>query len=190
MRKKLEIKQEDLNGLFGYFSSDAEEAGKKYTDIRDGLIRYFTWRGAVDVEYLADETISRVAAKVALIEPDEKFDLKAYFYSFAANVYLEEVRERKRLVYDYEGLETIAVENEYEKNEPGAVCLEKCLSEHSQRERSLIVQYYGFERNERAEERRKLAVELEVNMTQLHTRVSRIKKILRDCVLNCLNGKN
>jgi len=189
MRKKLEIKHEDLNGLMSCFSSDADEAGQKYNDIRDGLIRYFKWRGAIDVEYLADETISRVAVKVASIETDDKFDLKAYFYSFAANVYLEEARERKRLVYDYEGLEAITVEYDQGKNAPDTVCLEKCLAEHQPHERDLIIKYYGFEAFERAAGRKKLADELKVNMGQLHTRVSRIKKSLRECVMKCLSGK-
>ena len=64
MKKHSEITQKDFEGLLDWLAPDREEAGKKYEEIRDGLIRFFRFKGCNDPEFLADETINRVASKI------------------------------------------------------------------------------------------------------------------------------
>jgi DNA-directed RNA polymerase specialized sigma24 family protein len=186
MRKKIEITQEDFDGLLGWLSSDVEEAGKKYEEIRNGLIRFFYYRGSPDAESLADETINRVAAKLAGTKFDENFKLASYFYSFAAKIYLEDYKHRKKFVYEREDLAVLPPSKE---NNPGVACLERCLAKHPVEERTLLIKYYGFGKSERAEQRRLLAAERNINILFLHTKISRLKKVLRVCLRKCLDGK-
>ncbi len=186
MRKKTEITQEDFDGLLGWLASDAEEAGRKYETVRAGLINYFYYRGCADAEDLADETINRVATKINGTKFDENFKVNSYFYSFASKIYLEDYKQRKRFVSEPEDLAVLPPEEEYN---PGAACLEDCLSKHPPEERSLLIKYYGFGKSERAEQRKRLAAEQKINILFLHTKISRLKKVLRECLRKCLDGK-
>ena len=186
MRKKTEITQEDFDGLLGWLASDAEEAGKKYEQIREGLVNYFYYRGCLDAEGLADETINRVAAKLPGAHFDENFKFASYFYSFAAKIYLEDYKKRKKFVSEYEDLKFLPPE---EESNPGLICLESCLAKHPPEERALLIKYYGFGKSERAEQRKLLAAQNKINILFLHTKISRLKKILRVCLKNCLDEK-
>jgi DNA-directed RNA polymerase specialized sigma24 family protein len=186
MRKKTEITQEDFDGLLGRLGSDAEEAGKKYEEIRAGLINYFYYRGCFDPESLADETINRVAAKLPGVQFDENFKFASYFYSFAAKIYLEDYKKRKRFVSEHEELVFLPPE---EETSPGTVCLESCLAKHPPEERTLLIKYYGFGKSERAEQRKLLAAAHKINILFLHTKISRLKKVLRGCLTECLGEK-
>lgn len=98
MRKKIEISPKDFSGLLEFLSPDADEAAKKYEEIRERLIKYFYFRGCFDPESLADEAINRITVKL----PAESFGgtgaFAGYIYSFASNIYREELRQRKKIV--------------------------------------------------------------------------------------------
>ena len=187
MRKKTEITQQDFDGLLGRLASDAEEAGKKYEEIRTGLINDFYYRGCSDAEGLADETINRVTARIQGAKFDENFKLANYFYSFAAKIYLEDYKKRKRFVSEYEDL---AVLPPVEESNPRVIFLESCLANHPAEERTLLIKYYGFGKRERAEQRKLLAAAHKINILFLHTKISRLKKVLRACLKKCLDEKN
>lgn len=191
MRKKTEISQEDLNGLLGWFSPEADESARKYEEIRRGLIRYFYFRGAADPEDLADETINRVAVKLPKLKPDDQFKTAAYFYSFAAKIHLEACRERKRFFSDYQEIESLTDEwdDASDQRDDGVGCMEKCLGAKSAEDRQLLLKYYGFEKTERTERRRKLAQAQQTSIEGLQTRISRLRKALRECLKKCREGK-
>lgn len=190
MRVKTEIKQEDFDSLLGWFSPDLEEAGRKYEKIRHGLINYFRFRGCSDPEHLADETINRVALKLSRRDFTDDFKIAAYFYAFAAKVNLEDHKKRSRFVSEVEKLGSFAVEDEQDAaNNRRTVCMESCLAAHPAEEKMILLKYYGFEAGERSERRRLLAKEHEINLTNLQTKISRLKKILRECLRRCLNGE-
>jgi DNA-directed RNA polymerase specialized sigma24 family protein len=186
MHEKTEITREDLVGLLGRLADDANEAAKKYEEVRRGLINFFLFRGCSDSEYLADETITRVAAKLQVIETDEKFKFDDYFYSFANRIYLEEYRKRKKFVPVYDITGMTAPEKESDSD---VFCMQKCLAKHPPDERTLLIKYYNFEKSGRAERRRRLAAELETDITSLQTKISRLRKILRECLKICLDKK-
>jgi len=190
MRKKTPISQEDFDNLLRWFSPDADEAGKKYEEIRVGLIKYFSYRGCPESESLADETINRVAKKQSEFNLEKDFKLITYFYSFASKIYLEDYSERKRNTEKIDKLKaqyrrSVLLEP---KISPAGVCLEKCLADRSAEERRFIRKYYSFEKSEKSEARRRMAEDLEINMQLLHTKISRLKKNLRECLKKCLNN--
>ncbi len=189
MRTKTEITQEDLTRLLGWFSPDAEEAGRKYEEIRQGLIRYFSFRGCLDPETLADETINRVAVKIATVEFDGKVKKITYFYSFAANIYLEDLTQRKKIA-----AKSKQIAAKFEKkvqsdrtNNPGSVCLEKCLAKHPPQERQILLKYYSYGKNEKVAMRKNMADEQEISLEYLHTKISRLRKTVGICLKKCLN---
>jgi len=189
MRTKTEITQEDLARLLGWFSPDAEEAGQKYEEIRKGLIKFFYFRGCLDPETLADETINRVAVKIALVEFDGNVKQITYFYSFAAKIYLEDLTERKKIAAKSKQIAANFENREKldKTNSSGSVCLEKCLAKHPPQERQLLLKYYSFGKNEKAEMRKKMADEQGINLEYLHTKISRLRKTVGICLRNCLN---
>jgi DNA-directed RNA polymerase specialized sigma24 family protein len=192
MRKKIEITPEDFNGLLEYLSSNAEEAGVEYEKIREGLIKYFYFRGCLDPEALADETINRVAVKLPEAQFDGKFVFANYFYSFAANIYLEEQRRRKRLVSIEDDIESLTAESEQpnKENNPLSVCMEICILKHQPEDRELLLKYYGFEKSERVEQRKALAAAQKISDGKLYVKISRLRKTLRECLKKCLKERN
>ncbi|HEY0083559.1 MAG TPA: hypothetical protein VGB61_12265, partial [Pyrinomonadaceae bacterium] len=64
MGKQSGLTQEGFERLLTWLSPDREQAGKKYEEIRQSLIKIFVWRGVHEAEDLADETITRVTWKV------------------------------------------------------------------------------------------------------------------------------
>ena len=189
MRKITEITGEDFKNLLGCFSSDTEEAARKYEEIRRGLIDFFYYRGATDAESLADETINRVAKKLPTANFDENFKTATYFYSFAAKIHLEDRREHSKIAVSIDEIESLA-DPKNTLNEPdkaGEICLEKCLAQHSPDENRILLQYYGFDADARTQARKSLAEENNINIGLLHTKISRLKKTLRGCLKKCLN---
>jgi len=191
MRKKTPISQEDFDSLLGWFSPDADEAGEKYEEIRAGLIKYFSFRGCPESESLADETLNRVAAKLDGFTFDGNFKPITYFYSFAAKIYLEDYNQRKRIA-----AKTVEIGAQYrkkvyleKKSNPAADCLEKCLAKRPAEEKEILLKYYSFDKSEKAESRKKMAQAENIKVELLHTKISRLRKIVRECVKKCLNGK-
>jgi hypothetical protein len=53
----------------------------------------------------------------------------------------------------------------------------------------LIVEYYSQEKQAKFEARRQMARQKEMAMGALHTKIHRIKGVLRPCVEKCMSGK-
>ncbi|HVE58582.1 MAG TPA: hypothetical protein VNB22_17240 [Pyrinomonadaceae bacterium] len=189
MRTKTEITQEDLVRLLGWLAPDEEEAAHKYEEIRKGLIKFFYFRGCTDSETLADETINRVSVKLAGIEFDGNVKQITYFYSFASRIYLEDLTERKKIAAKSKQIVSkFEKKDKLEKtNSPGTVCLEKCLAKHPPQERQILLKYYSFGKNEKTAMRKNLAEEQGINIEYLHTKISRLRKTVGDCLRKCLN---
>lgn len=193
MKEKPQITKQDFDKLLIWFSPDEDEAGKQYEQIREGLIRFFRFRGCFEAEDLADETINRVAKKLDTFKFDENIKTITYFYSFASKIYLEDYSKRRRndaktkqiVLHIEEKVRDV----EPEKS-PSLECLEGCLAKEPVESRNLLLEYYSLEKSEKMQLRKKLAEEQNINMQLLHTRVYRMRIILRKCIKNCLAKKN
>ncbi len=189
MKKDFTLTQEDFDALLGWLSGNRDEAGVLYEKIREGLIRFFRFRGCADPLTLADETINRVALKVAAFDSSKNVKTITYFYGFASNVFLEYSRttRKQEVSWDSEdfppGRKLQAADD---SPDAGCDCLEDCLMKLPREESALVVQYYEKDKSEKFERRRKLAEAMNLKMPALHTRVFRIRGVLRECVEKCL----
>ena len=191
MNIKSQITQEDFENLLVKFAPDREEAGLRYEKVRQGLMRYFRFRGCDDPETLADETINRVAKKLTVLEQQETLKLVPYFYSFAARIYLEERKEKARkgaLPLDELDPPAPQTSEQTERKERESRCLERCLAGLKAEDRALIVEYYSREKIEKLRLRAELAERLNVKLPALHTRVHRLRGSLRECLEKCLDA--
>jgi DNA-directed RNA polymerase specialized sigma24 family protein len=189
MKKDFTLTQKDFDALLGWLSANRDEAGVLYEKIRDGLVRFFRFRGCADPYALADETINRVALKVSTFDNSKNVKTITYFYGFASNVYLEYSRTtRKREIFG--GSEEFPVPRNFkmlnDNSDVECGCLEDCLKKLPREESALVVEYYGKDKSEKFELRRKLAEGMNLKMPALHTRVFRIRGVLRECIEKCL----
>ena len=193
MKKDYALKQEDFDALLAWLSANREEAGVMYENIRKGLIRFFRFRGCNDPHTLADETINRVALKVSTFDSSKNVKTITYFYGFASNVFLEYSRTTGKREVSLESEDFQPWQNSKTPDDLSNAecdCLENCLSTLPPKERALIVDYYAKDKSEIFEQRSKLAEELNLKKPALHTKVFRIKNVLRNCIEACLAKNN
>ena len=191
MKEHSVLQQKDLDALLTLLSSDREEAGKVYEDLRKGLIRFFASKGCYDSFDLADETLTRVATKAFAFDNSLNIKPSSFVYGFASRVYLEYSRSpRKRVVEFDPAIHSSSTEPMVTEDEDAAlICLEECLAKHSAEERSLIIRYYSKERHEKIELRKRLAEELNCRPEVLHMRIHRMRAALKACVSKCIAKK-
>jgi RNA polymerase sigma factor (sigma-70 family) len=171
----------DFELLLAWLSNDREVAGELYEKIRQGLIRFFYFKGCRNGEDLADETISRVTKKLTSLDLSTETKPAAIFYGFAKNIVFEEFKKEKR-----EGLldENIAATNQTYK-ETNFRCLDNCLLELPQTERDIVTRYYSRDKSEKYDQRRELASEYGISIELMYVKLHRIRKRLRVCIENC-----
>jgi hypothetical protein len=90
MKKQSGLIEENFNDLLNWFSVNREEAGKKYEEISNGLIRFFYFKGCADAEDLTDEAINRVASKLSALDLSGNIKPINLFYGFATKIYVNQ----------------------------------------------------------------------------------------------------
>jgi RNA polymerase sigma factor (sigma-70 family) len=181
------INKENFQMLISWLDPDEESAALKYEKIRNRLIRIFAGRGCHEAEELADETINRVAQKVADIKETYVGEPARYFHGVANNVHLEWLRKQKQGGF-VELKETGRYEHAEEEPNEEFECLEKCLARLPEDQRKLIVDYYRHTGKAKIEHHKTLAEALGISVNALQTKTCRIRAALRQCVLGCLAG--
>ena len=187
MKKSYELGQKQFDTLLGFFSTDREEAGEIYEEIRKGLFRFFEFKGCNDPDLLADDTINRVALKIDAFDPAKNVKPATYFYGFASNVLMEYRRIAGRSVSITEN-EYLLPTTESGSDSPDveSECLQKCLANLPADERELIVEYYCCERQDKLILRKQMSEKFKCSAAALYTKIFRIKGVLRGCMKNCL----
>lgn len=173
------LTSEALDRLLLWLSPDRDQAGVRYGEIRRRLIKFFVCRRCRVPEELADRTFDRVmqAMETQTIRyPDEPI---RFFLGVARNIYLEFGREKTTLPKEALPLPGNRTEAEFR-------CLERCLSQLTEQECSLISRYYEHDGHERIVNRLSLAEEFGLDMNALRIRVFRIREILRECHSKCM----
>jgi RNA polymerase sigma factor (sigma-70 family) len=180
--KNRDLTPEILGGLLTLLDPDGERAGEQYELLRAKLIRIFEWRGSSSPEDGADETLDRIAHKVA--EGELVRDVHAYAGGVARLVWLESVKRERRSRAALEQLpqgEAEVVEPEVRRE-----CFGSCLSKLPDDARSLVVEYYRKEKSAKIESRKNLAESLGITPGTLRLRVYRLRAQLEQCVEHCL----
>lgn len=189
------LDQTAFDRLLAWLDPERERAGQRYEDIRLKLIKIFTCRGCRESEDLADETINRVARRLADIADTYTGDPALYFYGVAQKVYLEHLRKRPAPAVVAAppppsppqpaqwGIE------EEEQDEREYECLERCMRALAPHSRDLVLQYYREEKREKIEHRKRLAARLGIGVNALRIRACRIRESLYRCVQSCLGER-
>jgi DNA-directed RNA polymerase specialized sigma24 family protein len=179
MNKNWVLSQEAFDALLDWLDSDREQAGIKYEAIRGRLVMFFTGRGRVDAEDLADETINRVTQRLGSIKQEFTGDPTRYFFGVANFVDMEYMRKKPPQPSPFPPSDSKQVEIEYR-------CLEHCIASLSEENRYLLLKYYGAEGRSKIDQRRQLADELGIAPNALRIRAYRIRLGLQECVEKCI----
>src|SRR5215467_1443276 len=94
VRRKWVLTPEAFHKLLSSLADDPDAAGQKYLEIRNNLTRFFEWRGCPFPEDHADETINRVAKRIA--EGEEIRNPSSYCVGVARMLLLEIAKGRAR----------------------------------------------------------------------------------------------
>jgi DNA-directed RNA polymerase specialized sigma24 family protein len=184
-RQKWALNQEAFDKLLVAFDVDRDTAGRKYLEIRNNLTRFFEWRGCSFPEDHADETINRMAKRVA--EGEAILNHSGYAMGVARLLLLEINKGRQR---EQSALAEIgAAPDVYvpeDDDESRLTCLRSCLQTLSPDNRELILQYYQGEKGEKIENRKKLLDRLGIPVNTLRMRALRLRERLQACVEECL----
>lgn len=192
MKSISRLKPEEFEKLLGWLSEDRENAGTEYNKIREGLIRYFRFKGCSDSQTLADETLNRVAEKISVLDESKNVKKISIFYGFASNVFREYLRNEQR---QNEKISRFSIEQsrfaepEDETIDSRIECLNKCMAKISDEEREIFVEYYGQEKEKKSAARKKIAGRLQCQLNTLQVRIFRLRSILANCIENCMKKK-
>ncbi len=186
-RQKWTLTQEAFDKLLVALGGDRDSAGKKYLEIRSNLTRFFEWRGCSFPEDHADETINRMAKRVA--DGEEILNHSGYALGVARLLLLEinKGRQREQLALAEIGTASEVYE-EADDGESRLTCLRSCLQTLSSDNRELILQYYQGEKGEKIQNRKKLMDRLGVPVNTLRMRALRLRERLQLCMEECVGG--
>lgn len=175
--EKWVLTQEALDKLLERFSSDREEAGRLYEEMRVKLLRFFEYGQSRSPDADVDETFNRVTRRID--EGVEISNVNAYFYQTAKFVLQESKRRRDRTSLSLDDLPEPPVNPPPDdQKEVRLTCLDTCLSELTNEDRDLILTYYREERRAKIDLRRQLADNRGITMDALRIRACRIRKRL------------
>jgi DNA-directed RNA polymerase specialized sigma24 family protein len=179
-RKIHVLEQEQLDQLLAWLDPDRERAGLLYEKIRWRLITILAARDCPVPEELADETIDRVARRVADIALKYAGDKALYFFGVANNVHHEYLK-RPLLAPP----ETKFSDDELDK-ERIHDCLEQCLDKLPADSRAMLLQYYSLGKQARIELRQQMTEQHGISINTLRLRVLRMKEKLQPCIERCM----
>lgn len=172
--------QAAFDAMLRWIGGTPAEAGQAYENIRSRMIALFVGRGCPDAEDLADETINRVMRATQ----KENFVFEGapirYFYGVAKLVHLESLRRRP--IPPQPMHDTVAVESEH-------LCLEQCVAHLPDRSRQLVLGYYQEQGRARFARRAGLASQLGIPLSTLRVQAHRVRGLLRECIVQCLQEK-
>lgn len=178
---------EAFEKLLKCLSSDPNEAGERYENIRVKLLRFFEWRSCDSPEHRVDEAFDRVMRRID--EGQTITNVMAYFYETARLIFMESLKEKSRNAAIVENTPTTVapVDGTDTTDDPRVQCFDNCLEGLPVESRKLILAYYESEKHEKIAHRKKMAIELEIPMNALRIRAHRIRKDLEKCVKTCLS---
>ena len=187
MKKERDPTPEEFDKLLLWLASDSNNPGDGYRRFQRRAIQIFVSRGCVDAEALADEVSNRIAVRIDILI--EKYpDPMRCWLGFIDNVFLEWVRDRRKLADDAEPPPPRPPDKqELDLLEREDNCLERCLRHFTPAERDLFTRYFGGERRNRIKDRSKLAKKLRVTANALRIQASRLRKRARMCIEECLD---
>ena len=176
----------ELEALLQALGPDREQAGLQYESVRRKLMRLFEWRGCPFPEDLTDETINRVARRMAEGIELRSADPYGYFCGVAHLVYKEALRRQARENAALEAGDWPPASSEDPHFDFRLDLLRDCLQTLDEEQRFLVLRYHENENHIRS--RRDLSEELGLPLNALRIRVHRIRRRLEECLAAKLQG--
>jgi RNA polymerase sigma factor (sigma-70 family) len=197
LKKEWVLTQDAFDKLLACLDPNPDKAAENYEDIRQSLITFFICRGSYSPEEHADETINRVAKKLAEGKQIYTPNPASYFYGVARNILKEHWEAPDRLSYQIETLQpdkqlSVDMNELHEQDvkrceqERRLECLERCLEGLAPLSRQLITHYYEGKSNEKIKNRKMLAEQSGVSLNALRNKALRIREKLENCLHDCL----
>ena len=187
MKQVWELDTQAFEKMLDWLDKDRDIAGQKYEAIRLRLIKVLSYRGCLDGESLADQTIDRVTRKIDLVTETYEGDPAYYFLNVANKIYLE--HRRKPVAVELSDNLAEPPESSFageEDFQPEYECLRKCLAKLSASKRGFILDYYQENKKKKIARLRRIAESEQVELTSLHMRAFRLRESLQKCVQSCL----
>jgi len=179
------LTSEGFERFLALLAAEREAAGEQYELVRLKLVKYFELRMSANPDDLADETIDRVARRLAGGERIESPEVMRYVYGVARNVLLESWKNEQR--QKKSGYLTAAGdEGDQENAELQLDCFQECLGQISEDSRGLVLRYYQHTGRAKIDDRLALARELTIPANALRIRIHRIKSELQRCIEKCM----
>lgn len=179
------LTREGFDGLLRAFDADPQRAGARYHALRRKLIWFFETKGSRAPEDHADETLTRIAGKLARGERIN--EVESYALGVARFVRLESLRQTVETSLTQDVPEPRVSEDPTGTDaDHRVICMERCLSKLSGTDRHMIVTYYLGERRGRIDARKALAGQLGIPVAALRIRVFRVRQRLHTCVCACV----
>lgn len=193
----LKLDQAEFENLLTWLSPNKKEAGLKYENIRQKLLKFFEWRGCRHCEECSDQTIDRVMSKVSQGEEIRTQNQYLYFLGVARNVLFEYLKAQKKKSASLDevppshmpSIDPEAIENQQfgeEMWQKRLSCMKRCLQALPEEKRVMITGYYQGERRTKIENRQKLAQWLQLSENALRIRTHRIRDELETCIVGCM----
>lgn len=185
-QKEWVMTAEALEELLLWLDADREKAAEVYEQIRGRLIRLFMYRGFVESDEMADETINRVTRKAPRLRANYKGDPFHYFRKVADYICME--YGKKKTAPLPEVLPDLGLE--IDESEPIHNCLDRCINQKlSTDEHYMVIRYFEGDGHEKIVNRQKLAERLGITLNTLRIRIHRVCRILRKCVDKCVDSE-
>jgi len=187
LKQNWSLTEAGFNKLLEALDLDRQRAAEQYEHLRRSLIRYFDWRGCLESERDADETIDRVIRKLS--EGPGVDDLHTYALGVARNVALESLRtqQKENALIDLSPASDSTLD---EESELRFDCFENCLGGLATTKREFILEYYEGTKRTKILNRQKLADRLGIPIGRLRVQAHRIREKLENCIAHCLSSKN
>lgn len=173
------LEQADFDRLLAWLDPNPERAGEMYESIRWRLVAVLAARGCRIPEELADETIDRVARRVADIRETYVGNRAIYFLGVMNNVHHEYLK-RPPLPH------LVPTNDNPEVKEQTFLCLDSCLAKLAPHAREIIEQYYAENKRARINLRKRIAARFGMKQSNLRLRALRIRAKLQTCIQQCV----
>lgn len=177
----MKLSKPQLDALLAALGSGSGQAGERYVKLRDKLVDFFLWNRSNHPQEDADETMDRLARRIADGEPI--VNLASYAQRIARLVLLESnARSRREATVSQFSVMLTPDRSQEEGDEKTLDCLEPCLEKLPAESRALIVEYYSGKGAALIETRRQIALRLGVTANTLRNRALRVRRELEECI--------
>jgi DNA-directed RNA polymerase specialized sigma24 family protein len=184
------LNPDQFEGLLKQLSPDRDLAGAKYEQLRRRLVTILTYRGCTHPEEVADETMDRVARRLAEVAPGaETGDPTRFVFGVAWNVAREWIRRQRTvpLPDGWDAADPVEPEMPRLESEVGQGCLERCLRCLPTQDKDIVLTYYQEEGLAKIRHRAMVARQLKISSNALRLKIHRITLRLRECVFHCVD---